>query len=143
MYYQLYVDCFQLRIIYGAIRAMGLDNISWDDFLKRFENYKLDDIGITAISLLKETFGADRRILILVDELSKATDDKTVMKTIGEIIDKYNECDVVVSSLSPTYIEVLLTGSQRPINYGILQPLLYSDLGIMNVSCSSKTSSAR
>ena len=105
MFYQLYLDldCFQLRIIYGAIRAVGLDNISWKVFLKRFEDYKLDDIDITAISLLKETFGADRRILILVDELSKARDDKTVMKTIGNILEEYDECDVVVSSLSPTY----------------------------------------
>ena len=81
------------------------------------------------IVFLQKIFGEDRKYLILVDEISKANDDVKVMRDLGEILNKIDNCDIVVSSLSPQYINKLLTGSQRNINYVILPPLLYSNLG--------------
>ena len=79
-------DLFELRIIYGACISMGLicdEEYVWDDFYKRFINYKLDNRG--AINILQYIFGADRPILILVDELSKANNPNEIMKTISKM----------------------------------------------------------
>ncbi len=68
-------------------------------------------------------------MLILVDEISKAEVGSKVMSQLGEVLDQYCECDVLVSSLSPGYVQELLTGSQRPVSYVVLPPLLERGLG--------------
>eukprot|EP00975_Prorocentrum_lima_P048543 10155001-Prorocentrum_lima.AAC.1 len=67
-------------------------------------------------------------MLLLVDELSKAKDGLKVMSEIGVILDGERTVDVLVSSLSPTYIVNLLTGSQRPVEYVVLPPLIEEKL---------------
>eukprot|EP00981_Chlorochromonas_danica_P015961 scaffold14975_cov586-Ochromonas_danica.AAC.1 len=56
-----------------------------------------------ALYILRRVYG-DRRMLLLVDELSKAKDGLKVMSEIGVILDGERTVDVLVSSLSPTYI---------------------------------------
>jgi hypothetical protein len=51
------------------------------------------------------------------------------MSQLGELHNFQSEVDVVVSSLSPGYIDELLTGSQRPVSYVVLPPMLDSGLG--------------
>ena len=51
------------------------------------------------------------------------------MSQLGELLNFQSEVDVVVSSLSPGYIDELLTGSQRPVSYVVLPPMLDSGLG--------------
>jgi hypothetical protein len=129
-------DLIGLRIMYGTLVSMGLLSnthklANFDSFINEFfeEGLYIFDYGYDAIVFLQNIFGEDRKYLILVDEISKANDDVKVMRDLGEILNKIDNCDIVVSSLSPQYINKLLTGSQRNINYVILPPLLYSNLG--------------
>jgi hypothetical protein len=79
-----------------------------------------------AIDILREFFGSERPILLLIDELSKAKEyDITVITAVGNILDTFGDVDVIVSSLSPNYIKNLVTTeSQRSIKYTILRPLV-------------------
>ena len=123
-------DVFSLRILYGASQAMGLfenNQQTWFSFQKKW-NY-IDLTTIDAINILEKLFGFQRPIIILVDELSKAKNDKLIMPQLGSILDAKENCDLVVSSLSPQYIDELLTGSQRRINYVPLKLLLNENLG--------------
>jgi hypothetical protein len=52
---------------------------------------KIANNGYDAIILLKKIFGEDRKYLILVDEISKANEDKLTMKDLDEILDKIEE----------------------------------------------------
>jgi broad-specificity NMP kinase len=129
-------DVIGLRIIYGTLLSMGLLSYThkfanFKLFLKEFFEQGLDifEDGYDSIIFLQKIFGENRKFLLLVDELSKANNDKEVMRNLGDILNNIDNCDVVVSSLSPRYIDKLLTGSQRSINYIILPPLLYSNLG--------------
>ena len=71
-----------------------------------------------------------RPMLIGVDEISKSKNDKVVMKQLGAVLDKFKDVDVIVSSLSPAYVENLVTDSQRPVDYVVLPPLLDAKLGM-------------
>ena len=121
---------FGLRILYGAAVAMGGIENSWGDFLaqfSRFANLQADD----AISVLRRVYGEDRRVLILVDELSKSKRyhlDDSVMDEIDVILDNEGDADVLVSSLSPQYMEDLVRHSRRPIRHVVLNSLVDSKL---------------
>jgi len=127
--YLLISHTFGLRILFGAAMAMrssetvlqsveesskrDLDTASWESFIETFEHYKfLSATG--AVRVLKNVYGADRRILVLVDELSKAAGnnkgDDDVMREVGALLDGFGDVDVIVSSLSPQYIDTLMTG---------------------------------
>ena len=71
-------------------------------------------------------------MLIIVDELSKAGKyDATAIKELGEILSNDDRTDILVSSLSPVYIDTLLTGSQRRISHIPLRPLPVDQLGVL------------
>ena len=123
-------DAFGLRIIYGAALAMGLMSKmewKWKYFVEQFP--LLDLVASDAVRLLKQLLGHSRQILILVDEISKANNSVNVMAQLGVVLNEQSECDVVISSLSPGYVQELLTGSQRPVSYVVLPPMLDSGLG--------------
>ena len=127
-----------LRIIYGGMSAMlGRKHFSllWKSFLEKF---KTEDsfLACDAVDMLRRLFGPDRPVLLLVDELSKATNDKEVMRELGSVLNLDGHCDVVVTSLSPAYI-LELSGSQRPITYVPVLPLLSTtaDLSVGKKEC--------
>lgn len=94
-------DRLGMRIIFGAIHAMGLsEEIKWQDFSENVE----DTSANKAVKFLRSVFGSERPVLLLVDELGKAEDDKDVMKQLGEVSDFDGNTHVLVSSLSPGYI---------------------------------------
>mmetsp|Transcript_12603 Transcript_12603/g.20961 ORF Transcript_12603/g.20961 Transcript_12603/m.20961 type:complete len:422 (+) Transcript_12603:161-1426(+) len=124
-----------LRILYGAAVAMGIIDkltLSWRHFAKSFSNQaeQLERAG-KAVDILRRLFGDERPILILIDELSQSADDVKIMKSLGNVLASYGNTDILVSSLSPQYVSGLLTslGSQRPIKYILLNPLLDVDFG--------------
>lgn len=82
---------------------------------------------VTQESLLLALFGEHRPVLLLVDEVSKADDDTSVMKSIGECLDTFEECDVIVTALSPNYIIEEITESNKDIKFNPMNPL--EDLG--------------
>ena len=121
-----------LRIIFGCMRAMlGLElfPMTWEAFLKKFKAQNIP--ASDAVEMLRRLFGSDRPVLLLVDELSKAVNDKEVMEELGVVLNKDGNCDVVVTSLSPAYVFDLLTGSQRPITYVPMAPLLSTTAGLV------------
>ena len=128
-----------LRIIYGGMRAMlGLTRfpLSWKAFLEKF-NAEESFLACDAVDMLRRLFGLNRPVLLLVDELSKATNDKAVMTDLGGVLAEDDNCDVVVTSLSPAYVLELLSGSQRPITYVPVLPLLSTtaDLSVGKKEC--------
>ena len=72
---------------------------------------------VDAVDLLQYFFGKNKRMLILVDEISKANDAPTVMEEISVILNMYKDIDFVGSALSPKYIHKLVIGSQRDVIY--------------------------
>jgi hypothetical protein len=101
-------DTFGLRVIYAAAASMGLVGNTkyqlWRTFVEEyseFANISLED----ALRILNKLFGENRPILLLVDELSKAVNDQSVMREIGEQLNENGNFDAIVSSLSPTYVE--------------------------------------
>ena len=128
-----------LRIIYGGMSAMlgrELFSFSWKAFLEKFkaqESFPACD----AVDMLRRLFGPDRPVLLLVDELSKAANDEKVMTDLGGVLTEDGNCDVVVTSLSPAYVLDLLSGSQRPITYVPVSPLLSTtaDLSVGKKEC--------
>jgi hypothetical protein len=123
-------DTLGLRIVYGAAVSMGLleaNPAAWLDFGEQFPLH--DVTAAAAVRILQRVFGANSRVLILVDELSKAKDAKECMSQLGEVSAIFGHCDVVVSALSPNYVLELLKSSQRPVRYVVLPPLLDTDLG--------------
>jgi hypothetical protein len=129
---------FGLRIIFGCARSMNIINetYNWEMFcsLGWLSDERNDLEAFTAINILRNFFGEERPVLLLIDEISKAKfdsysnyDDK-VITDVGVILDSYGDIDVIVSSLSPNYIRALITQkSQRGIDYSILYPLIDFD----------------
>ena len=136
-----------LRILYGAARSMRQNGIlmsseySWSEFLNKFIVYKSFS-AVNAVAVLRSVYG-NRRVLLLIDELSKADDtrpyslagpggmtyDRSAMRELARILDSDKRTDVIVSSLSPNYVDILLTGTNRPIDYVPLPPLPDSGIG--------------
>ena len=135
-----------LRILYGAARSMRQNGIlmsseySWPEFLNEFIVYKSFS-AVNAVAVLRSVYG-NRRVLLLIDELSKADDrpsslagpgymtfDRSVMRELAQILDSDKRTDVIVSSVSPNYVDSLLAGSRRPIDYVPLPPLQNSGIG--------------
>ena len=126
-------DILGLRIIYGGMRAMLGSELfpeKWDAFREKFEALTKDLNAKYAVNMLRHLFGQDQSVLLLVDELSKAVNQNGVMSELGEVLDKDGNCDMVVTSLSPTFIFELLTGSQRQITYVPMAPLLSTTAGL-------------
>ena len=140
-------DLFGLRILYGAAKAMGLFTaetieLSFDDFVKNLDSTPSMDMydnftAKDAIEILQRIFDHNvsasettlRPMIILVDELRVSKNSDEVASQIGSVLDKYGHVDVLVSSLSPEYIEKLFTGSKRSIEYVVISPLLDAKLG--------------
>jgi len=101
-----------------------------------------------AIKLIRDVRGqgADCPVLIIVDEFSKArkylsdrlpelelvAKEKSLMHALGDAMDRDPNTHVIATSLSPQFIKVLVTGSQRTIKYVPLpiDPLLEHPLGL-------------
>lgn len=132
--------CFGLRIIFGALKCMGiLDATStWVEFCAIHMNHARGISAIQAVKLLRMVLGHDRRVLVCVDELSKAEfaaedlpamsrPDKTaevaIMTELARLLEQDGKCDIVVSTPSPQYIDELTYGSNRPIIYLPVEPL--------------------
>lgn len=129
---------FGVRILYGACMTIGVEyvkNRSFEDFVKDFQSMSALDISaLDAVCVLRQVFGGteDRKILILVDEISKANGfegDKDVMKQIEVLLDNEDHCDVIFSALSPKYVKDLASDSNRIIKYIVPTPMLDSQLG--------------
>ena len=123
-------DAPGLRVLYGAAVSMGVlcrKGITWRDFADRYPCHNLD--VFTAVKILRHVFGSERPVLLLIDEISRAKNSVAVATSFGEVLDLIGDCDVVVSALSPGFVADLMSGSQRPIKYVVLAPLLQSDLG--------------
>ena len=139
-------DVLGLRIIYGALRSMRVisKSPSFEEFLKEVDSTSASEKGkyesLTAedaVNILRKVFDdpasstsetSRRPMLILVDEISKAKDDKNVMRELGAVLDEFGNVDIVVSSLSPGYMEEV-TKFYRPVDFAILRPLLDAKLG--------------
>jgi hypothetical protein len=125
-------DALGLRIIYGGMCAMlgtELFPMEWEAFMKNFMAQNIT--ARYAVGMLRRLFGLDRPVLLLVDELIQATNDRAVMTELGTVLNFDGDCDVVVTALSPAYVFDLLTGSQRRITYVIMRPLLSTTTGLL------------
>lgn len=121
------VPAIGLRIIYGALRMTGSSE-EWKDFYTTHARSK-DLSAVDAVAMLRKAFCDNRLILIGVDELSKAGESsQNIMQQLGVVLNNDGRTDVLVSSLNPTYIRELLTGSQRNIEYVPITPLPSSAL---------------
>jgi hypothetical protein len=101
-----------LRIIFGTIRAMGLAYICWAQFVAKFKNVAIS--ATEAVKMIHEGYGGEpRRVLLCVDELSKAgPDDEVIMDQLGSVLGRDGNCDVVVTSLSLEYLQNLTTAAE-------------------------------
>lgn len=137
-----HLHTFGLRILFGAAMAMQSaeskklqpedDPFRWHNFLNLFETFASLS-ALDAVVILREVYGDNRRVLVLVDELSKIARhdqaDDAVVGEIGHILDSLDYADVIVSSLSPQYAEALLTGSGRSVLHVMLESLIKYGLG--------------
>ena len=130
-------NAFALRMMYGAYFVMSGTNVvnfpSWSTFFKEFQEFEFISAK-SGLETIREIYGRDRPVILLVDEISKAFpvgSDKIVMREIGTLLDDHSSgfIDVIVSSLSPNYLSTLVIGTSRPITYTFLPPLLNSSLG--------------
>ena len=121
-----------MRILFGTMKAMGLCNdLQWKQFSEDFKDCE-SIRALKAVDIIRGLFGEQRLMLIIVDELSKAGKyDATAIKELGEILSNDDRTDILVSSLSPVYIDTLLTGSQRRTSYIPLRPLPVDQLGVL------------
>ena len=128
-----------LRALYGTLSVMNplintgnrVPVFTLGYFIHIFKNYEGLSL-VDAVDVLRVLYGTDRRVLVMVDEISKATPigaDARVMTTLGTILDQYDMVDVLISSLSPQYITNLATGSNRYIDYVTMAALIDSGLG--------------
>jgi hypothetical protein len=131
---------FGVRIIYGALRSMNVITSKFkDEFMKEISVNMKGIEADAAIDILREVFGADRPVFLGVDELSKANsntqpeEDKAIMKEISILLDACGYCDVLVSALSPLYVDKLLTGSNRAIKYVPMTALLDEKVGLVEM----------
>jgi len=133
-----HIGILGLRIFYGAMIGMGAiewESLTWIDFVDKIANVcsekKFESVltASMAIRLLKNVFGADRPVLILIDELVKAPlgSQAEIMGEIGGLLDVYDDVDIVVSSLAPTFITDLVRA--RPLKFVVMHSLQESDLG--------------
>eukprot|EP01041_Mallomonas_annulata_P007129 gene7129-14502_t len=134
------VDAIGLRIIYGAIVSMGLMKASSYPWITFYDNFisslpsTYEEI-LQSFDILTDLFGKHRRMLILVDELAKSSDmndrdtDKAISIKLGSMLNCFADIDIVVSSLSPAYIQNLAIVSQRKVNYVILESMIDTELG--------------
>lgn len=115
-----------LRILFGALACMNLLlNQTWDEFCSQPAACDKHITAVDAVNMLRRVLGQDRRVLVCVDELSKAAngEDAVVMIDLGSLLTRVAVCDVLVTALSPQYVTELVSGSHRPIKYLPIQPL--------------------
>ena len=128
-----------LRALYGTISVMNplvhtgnrVPVFTFEYFIHIFKNYEGLSL-VDAVDVLRLLYGTDRRVLVIVDEISKAAPigaDGYVLSTLASLLDRYDIVDILISSLSPQYITNLAKGSNRYIDYIPLVALIDSDLG--------------
>jgi len=125
-----------LRLLYGSSCAMSGKQMSlvptWGNFLESFEKFASLSTR-DAVGIIREGYGMDRSLLILIDAISKASpvgSDLFIMRDIEMLLDSEPlSIDVLVSSLSPNYISDLLSANCQPIIYTLLPPPLKCGLG--------------
>ena len=130
-----------LRALFGVVSVMcreGAERDSepltypWSSFREEFLKYESLTV-YEAINISRRLYGENRRVLVLVDELSKArpegVGDKQVMRELGYVLNHCDFADVIVSSLSIEYVINLVSGSQRPIEYVPMPPMVDAGLG--------------
>jgi hypothetical protein len=137
-------DTLGLRLMYSAAVSMvgvekGISRINsdpflkdWDTFLGIFGRYKDVANARNAIEIIRDVYGRNRPILVLVDELAKVKEiggSEKVLSSLCELYDEDSRLDMIVSSLSLPYVAALLTNSQRRVEYVILPTLIDSDVG--------------
>ena len=137
-------DVLGLRIIYGALRSMRVisETLPFKEFLKEVDSTSASEkskykslTAKDAVNILRKVFDpasstsetSRRPMLILVDEISKAKDDKKVASQLGAVLDAFGDVNVVVSSLSPGYVADVV--GNRPVDFVILNPMLDANLG--------------
>ena len=138
-----------LRILFGAAECMVTEETkkvragNWIEFYTSFSDF--DNLSAEqSLSILRQVYGEDRLVIILADEISKAhlnfvdeqsniTAGKMIMTQLGIVLDSNGDNDVLVSSLSPQYIETLLSNSNRAIDYCVLLPIL--DVNLASDRC--------
>eukprot|EP01041_Mallomonas_annulata_P012019 gene12019-25181_t len=143
------VEAIGLRIIYGAAVSMGLldaQSYPWEQFHNNFISCwpsTTHEVHYT-VDLLQELFGANRPILILVDDISNIADQSLGLlypstfhtRVDGVIASKllYALCgcrdlDVICSSLSPAYMQDLSWCIHRDVDYAFLPGTECRELG--------------
>ena len=117
-----------LRIIFGMLRSMGMisstsDIYNWTAFHKHFhESAEMD--GMQAVTVIRAAFGEDRLIFIGVDEIGMCPQDQKIMRDLGAILTIDGNTDVLITALTPAYVDNLVTGSRRRIDYIIMPALM-------------------
>lgn len=122
-----------LRILYGCLSSLfGIGNvdkvISWKHFTRTYHVIDPDD----AIDIIISVFG-NRPIFLGIDELSKAIGTSSqinlLVSSFGTLLNQYTNVDLIVTSLSSSFIAHLTTGNQRKVIYTVLPPLFEDELG--------------
>eukprot|EP01041_Mallomonas_annulata_P004430 gene4430-8829_t len=137
------VEAIGLRIIYGAAVSMGIldkQSYPWELFYNTFISTTVswgDAEEYNAIELLQEIFGENRPILILVDDLSKSSElpclwkrDAYICSSLGYLLNGFLDLDVIVSSVSPSYINDVTYRQNRPIDYVSLTSMIDTEFGM-------------
>lgn len=137
-----------LRILFGAKESMVIPGAprsfsNWTKFCEMF--LKFNSLSAAqAISIFRSIYGSNRPVLLLVDEISKASFINTgiegdicaareIMKEIGVVLDLDGNTDVVLSSLSPQYVQTLVSRNSQVIEYCVFLPLL--DVNLVGDIC--------
>lgn len=120
-----------LRLVYGALHSSCGCRQSWVEFSNSHAGlYNMT--ASEAVTILRDVFGKERRILICVDELNKVDqvqelnpkmNAEYVLSQLCSVLSTDGKADLLVSALNPHYIDNLLTGSQRSIKYVPITPL--------------------
>eukprot|EP01031_Cornospumella_fuschlensis_P029467 gene29467-35567_t len=137
-----------LRMLYGAAVSMaspGSKVPSWEAFAEDFRQSSSAFLNVDdAAKVLRQVYGQERRLLVLVDDIRKAqpgdsnsdsdSDSKrnmmiTLLRKLGNLQASDGMSDVLVSSLTARYISDLLGASYWQQIFVVLTPLPHRGLG--------------
>jgi hypothetical protein len=114
-----------IRVLYAAMVSKGLlapEFKVWNSFTSHMKDFK-DVTSATAVQEVRSKFAFEGRILFCVDEIKNAPDAMVVVEELGQILDTDPLTDIVVSALTPIYVEDLVARSNREVAYVPLYPL--------------------
>jgi len=115
-------DAFGVRIFYAAMKGMHGIGMSFEEVLETFSHeYTVRH----TVAVLWELFGY-RPIIVLIDELAKATNPGKIAKDVGYLLDLYEDVHVVISALEPSFVSSLMSG--REVDYIVPEPLFDATL---------------